>query len=638
MFAPQLGTTQQYYLVMGSQLRSIRLACASVAVVALACFVAIASMDAAQAQPVSDDVVDALASKGTLSVSLTIASNGPDARVAVLNSLPANVQVVAELQTAPVLMVQVTNLDDLATLQQLDGISSVTIPPQSVRFAGTSQPNSSELNAARPQVGAEQMYAMGIRGAGSVIAVLDSGIDAQHPDLASSVVFERCYVPTSAQSCPNGTNEQSGPGAALDDDGHGTEIAGIITSDGIVAPRGIAPEAALEVFKVGGAVGLDLADVLLALDYIAANRPAVDVINVSIASDALFTTAQCGPTLWPDFYDVVMTLRASGVLVVAPTGNQAQNGLSAFPACLDPVLSVTATAFEGTLLPSANIDSSTDIAAPGSQVATTGLGGITSLTTGSSFATPIVAACAALVAEDGAGSPAAIESRLESNPSINARAGFSVPSVACIPLCAGKTVTVNLAAGQTPTPLADVILGTDLGEEIVAGMGDDTVCALGGDDLIVAGIGNDLVFAGKGNDTMFGGPGSDVMNGQIGDDRVNGGDGDDRLYGSWGHDIINGGAGADRLFGRVGRDIISGEGGNDFIHGGIGQDTIFGGDGDDELVLGKGGDTAFGDDGDDILRGKGGWDFMQGGNGNDTCFGGFGVDSQLDCESVASVP
>lgn len=612
---------------------------ASFGALILVCVATITSTSGAEAQPeISEDVTDALASNQAVSLSLTLASSDEASRLAVLGALPPTVEMVAQLQTAPVIFVKVTDIDDVRALQQLAGVAAVVAPPQRVQFARSSQPNSWQLNAARPQVGAEQMYAMGVTGSGAVIAVLDSGIEAQHPDLVSSVVFERCQVPTSPQTCPDGTDEQSGAGSTADDDGHGTEIAGIITGDGIVAPRGIAPDADIEVYKVGGAEGLDLADVLLALDYILANRPLVSVINVSIASDTLFSTAQCGPTLWPDFYDVVVALRARGTLVVAPTGNQAQDGLSAFPACLDPVISVAATAFEGTLLPSTNIDSSTDVAAPGSQVTTTGLGGTTSVMTGSSFATPIVAACAVLVAQDGTISPPAIEARLESNSSVNSRGGFSAPSVACTPLCNGKAVTVNLAVGQQPTPLDDVILGTDLGEQIVAGMGDDTICALGGDDYIVAGLGNDHVAAGKGNDTVFGGPGRDLINGQLGDDRINGGDGWDVLYGSWGHDIIDGGSGADRIFGRAGRDVLNGDGGDDFIDGGVGRDLISGGDGNDELVLGKGSDNGSGDAGDDLIRGGGGWDLMQGGADNDTCYGGFGFDTQLDCESVASVP
>ena len=77
--------------------------------------------------------------------------------------------------------------------------------------------------------------------------------------------------------------------------------------------------------------------------------------------------------------------------------------------------------------------------------------------------------------------------------------------------CNGLIATVDLAAGDSPTDGADVIVGTDGPDIINAGAGNDTICAGGGDDIINAGNGADTVFAGDGDDTIQAGQGRDTV-------------------------------------------------------------------------------------------------------------------------------
>lgn len=98
------------------------------------------------------------------------------------------------------------------------------------------------------------------------------------------------------------------------------------------------------------------------------------------------------------------------------------------------------------------------------------------------------------------------------------------------PTCHGEVVTVDLAAGDSPTDEADVIKGTSAGEAIAALGGDDVVCAGGGDDVVT------------------GGPGGDVVRGGSGDDRLKGQAGDDELRGGPGIDNCRGGGGSDLAF------------------------------------------------------------------------------------------
>src|SRR6185436_10179355 len=94
-------------------------------------------------------------------------------------------------------------------------------------------------------VGGVTAHDEGYTGAGITVAVIDGGIDAAHPDLADDVVAQQCFCddrPGPNGCCPNGGGTQSGSGAAAETDGHGTSVAGIITSGGVVAAPGIAPD------------------------------------------------------------------------------------------------------------------------------------------------------------------------------------------------------------------------------------------------------------------------------------------------------------------------------------------------------------------------------------------------------------
>lgn len=132
-------------------------------------------------------------------------------------------------------------------------------------------------------------------------------------------------------------------------------------------------------------------------------------------------------------------------------------------------------------------------------------------------------------------------------------------SVLTVALAPGTSLALPGVVAELP-PAAP---GTDLGDVIDGGAGDDTILGGAGDDTITGGAGGDLID---------GGTGADVIDGGSGDDRVLAGDGEDIVTGGSGNDEITGGAAADVLLGRDDRDIFNGATSGDFIDGGEGGD------------------------------------------------------------------
>ncbi len=113
-----------------------------------------------------------------------------------------------------------------------------------------------------------------------------------------------------------------------------------------------------------------------------------------------------------------------------------------------------------------------------------------------------------------------------------------------------------------------------------------------GDDLILASdVGNDI-RAKKGSDCVIGGAGNDQLRGGNGDDTIFGLDGNDRMIGGKQNDLLYGGEGNDKISGSNNNDQLFGENGDDIVNGGSGDDVLSCGDGVDKANGGKGTDTA----------------------------------------------
>lgn len=246
------------------------------------------------------------------------------------------------------------------------------------------QPGLSELGVAEAQRWAT--------GRGVRVALVDTGVDLAHPDLAGHVVEARDFV-------ARGT-------ATFDSDPHGTAVAGVIgaaTNNG-VGIAGVAPGAELLALKAcwpdpprSRTSSCDTYTLARALDFALRARPRV--INMSLG----------GPED-PLLARLLARAEELGIVVIAAVD---ASGRDPFPASLPTVLGVRA-APESAL--AGDAASSAAVEAPGVEVLSTGPGGVYDFFSGSSLAAAHAAGVAALVLERGPGlSPAAVRSILRAS-------------------------------------------------------------------------------------------------------------------------------------------------------------------------------------------------------------------------------
>ncbi|MFT3668688.1 MAG: S8 family serine peptidase [Pseudoxanthomonas sp.] len=240
---------------------------------------------------------------------------------AVLGTLPAaGYRLHRRFARVPALVIEA----DAATLTRLE--RNVWVRKVDIDRGGTGGAVAPDESAVLNRV--DLMQGVGLDGSGIKVAVVDTGVDTDHPDLAPRVVGQQCFcsrISGSGGCCPNGQATQSGAGAAEDDHGHGTNVSGIIVGAGHVAPRGALPAAQLVAVKVmdGGNGFCCTSDVVAALDWIATQHPDTDVVNLSLGTWDLFAGAcDASASYLTALKSAVDTLNAQGTVVVASSGNQ----------------------------------------------------------------------------------------------------------------------------------------------------------------------------------------------------------------------------------------------------------------------------------------------------------------------------
>jgi len=323
-----------------------------------------------------------------------------------------------------------TNLSVVSGYVTYEGLKKL-VRDYRVEKIDLDMPGHMALSESTELVHARDVHASGITGAGVVVAVFDTGIDTDHPDLSDDIVAQQCFC-TNADGvsgcCPGGRTEASGAGAAEDEQGHGTHVAGIITSGGRVAPRGMAPDADIVAVRVLDKTGAAASSVQLmkAFDWIINTQPAVKIVNTSLVFGSFPGQCDAASSFTAGFAQAVNTLRARGTLTVSSAGNSANKSEIGAPACLAQAIAVGAV-YDGNvgtisfgctdgstaadkIACFSNSSSAVDLLAPGAAISSSGIGGGVAGFAGTSQAAPHVAGALALMIQ---AKPSATADQLE---------------------------------------------------------------------------------------------------------------------------------------------------------------------------------------------------------------------------------
>ncbi|MEU2063832.1 S8 family serine peptidase [Streptomyces sp. NPDC013455] len=402
-----------------------------------------ATAAATTGDPVDPPLYDETSGGGTVRVNV-LTENRTD-----LSAAASAGETLQSFQTLPVVTLRVDRggLDQLAAQP---GVVSVT----------EDVPAPPSLDESVPVIGADTASAQGYTGAGSVVAVLDTGVATGHPFLKDRVVTEACFSPidpdyTATSLCPDGTDHQEGPGTAdsgtgpcatMTDCDHGTHVAGIVAGNGeglTGAPkRGVAPGAnivAIQVFSK-----FDSEDVCgpgaapCALSFTSAQLAGLEKVlqlrqsgtplvaaNLSLGAGRYATACDADPRK-----AAIDNLLAAGVATVVAAGNNGYTDAVSAPACVPNAIAVGSTTDDDQLSAFTNRGPLLDLLAPGTGIVSSVPGGGYASKNGTSMAAPHVAGALAILRQAFPDdSIAKLESRLKTGGKSIAYTGADTPRI-----------------------------------------------------------------------------------------------------------------------------------------------------------------------------------------------------------------
>src|SRR5437773_2250791 len=229
---------------------------------------------------------------------------------------------------------------------------------------------------ALPQIGWDQVFGTVAPAGTATVALLDTGVDAFHPDLAGTVV--------------PGTSILDGSNGMTDPSGHGTWLAGIIAAQTDNVP-------------VEGIAGVAYAGVTVmpvtVLNIAGEGQDSDIIAGVIWAADhgaAVILMAFSSPGFSPNLQDAIDYAWSKGAVLVAAVGNDAVSHPT-FPAGARGVMGVSATDSTDTLASFSNRGEAVFLAAPGTDIQTTDAGDAYTIVSGTSASAAIVAGAAAFM-------------------------------------------------------------------------------------------------------------------------------------------------------------------------------------------------------------------------------------------------
>ena len=301
----------------------------------------------------------------------------------------------------PGLLVEV---DDYSLLQTVAGLAEVASVHADVRGSGA-------LVESLSYIRADEAYQLGVDGSGSTVVVLDSGIEFDHPALEDARIpeFERHFLDRGDDT---GTN-------ALDRDGHGTHVAGILVSRGTAdgqVPAGVAPGARVISIKVLDDDGNGwVSDWTRGVEEViplqrTEGAPRIDAVNMSLVVRTDYeSVAECEAVNGAGaFVDACREVLRGGATLVGAAGNRGAENALTLPACFSSVISVGSVGDGSTDVFDSEADDVSsftnrgdmlDLLAPGEIITSTGLVGrdLVSVKSGTSQACPHAAGVVCLM-------------------------------------------------------------------------------------------------------------------------------------------------------------------------------------------------------------------------------------------------
>jgi subtilisin family serine protease len=309
---------------------------------------------------------------------------------------------------------------DAETLQQLENDPEII----SIEEDELSPPTLAESVSL---IGGNASWNSGFSGAGQAIAILDTGVDKNHPFLAGKVVSEGCFSTnynTSTSLCPGGAAQSTAPDSGLncsttiDGCGHGTHVAGIAAGRG-QNMSGVAKDAniiAIQVFtKINDAeicedepvpcVMSYTSDQIKAMERVLALSSTMKIASVNMSLGGGKYTENCD-SVQRARKTVIDNLRSVGIATVVSSGNEGYTNAMGSPACISSAVSVGATddGSLGTGTDSissfSNSSANLTLLAPGRWIKSSVPNGVYSNYSGTSMAAPHVAGAFAILKQN----------------------------------------------------------------------------------------------------------------------------------------------------------------------------------------------------------------------------------------------